>query len=128
VYQNLELFRVSGQMATHAGARQAVVARNIANADTPGYRAQAIAPFNESYTAGTASAMRATRASHIGGGMARLSSATTEVATEPAPNGNSVSLEQELLRGIDTQREHSRALAIYRHTMTVLRTAIGPGS
>jgi flagellar basal-body rod protein FlgB len=47
MYQNLSIFQAAGAMAKHAGARQAVVAQNVANADTPGYRAQTIAPFTE---------------------------------------------------------------------------------
>ncbi|MDG1803103.1 MAG: flagellar biosynthesis protein FlgB, partial [Paracoccaceae bacterium] len=42
-----------------------------------------------------------------------------------SPNGNSVSLEQEMLRSVDAQRQHNRALAIYKHTMTVLRSSLG---
>ena len=40
------------------------------------------------------------------------------------PNGNSVSLETEMLRAVDVQRQHSLALAIYRSGLSVLRTAI----
>jgi hypothetical protein len=29
-----------------------------------------------------------------------------------------------MLRAVDVQRQHARALAIYRHGLTVLRTAI----
>ena len=34
MYQSLQLFQTADAMARHAGTRQAVVARNIANADT----------------------------------------------------------------------------------------------
>jgi flagellar basal-body rod protein FlgB len=41
------------------------------------------------------------------------------------PNGNSVALETEMLRAVDVKRQHDRALAIYKSSLTVLRTAIG---
>lgn len=121
MFDTLDLFRTADAMARHAGARQAVVARNLANADTPGYRAQQIAPFAEAMQTGTG--LRETRDAHTPGTVApgRPRPATAETS----PNGNSVSLELEMLAGIEAEREHSRALAIYKHGMTVLRTALG---
>lgn len=128
MYQSLDLFQTAGAMARHAGARQAVVARNIANADTPGFRAQSIASFKDSYRAAQATPMRATRAGHLTGDMGGASATRTQVATgTPSPNGNTVSLEDELLNSVAVGREHNRALTVYRHTMTVLRSSLGRG-
>lgn len=125
MYQSLDLFSLSGAMAAHAGARQAVVARNVANADTPGFQAQSIASFRDTYRVADASVMRATRPAHLGGApMARAAQAGAAMA-EPAPNGNAVSLELEMVRGVDASREHSRALTIYRHGMQVIRSTLG---
>ena len=125
MYESLDIFRTAAAMARHAGARQAVVAQNIANADTPGYRAQTIAGFADSYRADTGLALRVSRAGHqtavFGPGSARTS-ATTD---EPSPNGNSVSLETEMLNGVEVAREHSRALAIYKHALGIIRTSLG---
>jgi len=128
MYQSLELFQTAGEMARHAGARQAVVARNIANADTPGFKAQEIAPFTEVYRADGQMTLRATRDGHLTG--AATTPATAQVATSttaPSPNGNTVSIEEEMMNAIAVGREHSRALAIYQHAMTVLRTSLGRG-
>ncbi|MEJ6396354.1 FlgB family protein [Yoonia sp. 208BN28-4] len=123
MYQSLAIFETAGKMAQHAGARQAVVARNVANADTPGFQAMHMARFSESYQA--APQMRATRPLHALTAPSGASTATAQVAqTEMSPNGNSVSVEDEMLSAVDASREHSRALAIYKHTMTVLRTTI----
>lgn len=125
MYQSLEIFRTAADMARHAGARQALTARNVANSDTPGYVARHIAPFTDVFRAGPSLQMRATKPGHFGAqsGVSRL--ATTPSGTEPAPNGNTVSIEEEMLNAVSISREHNRALAIYRHTMTVLRTTIG---
>lgn len=128
MYQSLDLFQTAGAMARHAGARQAVVARNIANADTPDFQAQTIAPFKDSYRATAAPTMRTTRAGHIAHSpdAPAATMALTPTGT-PSPNGNTVSLEDELLRSVAVGREHNRALTVYRHTMTVLRSSLGRG-
>lgn len=112
-------------MARHSGARQAVTAANMANADTPGYRARTLAPFAESYSAGADSNLRTTRAQHLSSSAIAGSSSVQISDTEAAPNGNSVSLEQEMVNSVEIQREHNRALAIYKHSLDVLRLSIG---
>ena len=126
MFQNLELFQTAGAMAGHAGSRQAVVAQNIANADTPNFKALEMASFRDVYESNVSGGMNATRPSHLHGQHAAFEQVDPTVSlSEPAPNGNSVSLEDEVLRSVDVAREHSRALAIYRHGMTVLRSTLG---
>lgn len=125
MYQNLEVFRTSAQMAKHAGARQAVTARNIANADTPGYRASHLPEFKDVVGTTTASSMRATRAGHVSGGETGQSSKLTQTTAEASPNGNAVSLEEEMMQSVQIARDHSRALAVYRHAMTVIQSSLG---
>ena len=128
MHSSLDLFQTAHAMARHAGARQAVVAQNIANADTPGYQAQQIAPFKDTYNARSSANMQATRPGHItAAGQGPLNVSVTASSAEPSPNGNTVSLEDELMNSIAVSREHNRALAIYRHTMTILQTSLGRG-
>ena len=122
MYENLALLRTADAMARHAGARQALVARNMANADTPGYRAMTAAPFSESVKAAR-HVMRATRPGHMGyEETTRLR--PTEAGGEASPNGNSVSIETEMIQAAEVEREHNRALSVYRHSLTVLRSVI----
>ncbi len=124
--EEIDLFRLSHAMARHAGARQAVVAQNMANADTPGYGARDIAPFAAHLGDGPGFVARATRPGHLTGpAPGREFEARIERDAIRDPNGNSVALETEMLRGVDTKRQHDRALAIYRAGLNVLRTAIG---
>lgn len=125
MYQSLELFQTAIAMARHAGTNQASVARNIANADTPGFRAQQVTPFHDAYDGATNGTQRLTRAGHMTRDVTQQSSISMKrQGGEAAPNGNTVSLEEELLNSVAVSREHSRALAIYRHTMTVLRSTL----
>ena len=128
MHNSLDIFQTASAMARHAGARQAVVARNIANADTPGFQAQTIPPFNDVYRSGDNSTLRVTRASHMAGGdIGAVAMQVNATGGEPSPNGNTVSLEDELLNSVAVSREHNRALTIYRHAMTVIRTSLGRG-
>jgi flagellar basal-body rod protein FlgB len=50
------------------------------------------------------------------------------VADAPAdPNGNTVSLQDEILRSVEAARAHSRALAVYRASLDLMRASIGKG-
>lgn len=125
MYQSLALFQTAHAMAQHAGARQAVTARNVANADTPDFKAMQIGSFADNYKARLDPAMRVTRAGHMSSAAHVPTAKAVEGTSQPNPNGNTVSLEDEMLQAINISREHNRALAIYRHGMTVLRASIG---
>ena len=121
----LAVFRMSADMARHAGRAQAQIARNIANADTPGYRAQGLHPFEETLGRVETVAMRLTRPTHMVRKDATGDAVLIDRGAEPAPNGNTVSLEDELMESASVASDHRRALAIYSHAMTVLRTSVG---
>ncbi len=124
--ERLETIRMARAMSSHAAERAKIVAGNVANADTPGFRARDLRPFAETYRSNSASPMRATRAGHmtsVGEGSAMVSVVREDGGL--APNGNSVSLEQEMIKTAETRREHDIALAVYRSSLTMLRAAIG---
>jgi len=68
--------------------------------------------------------MRQTRHGHISS-LSRNSQVLASQDTELSPNGNSVSVEKELLKAAQVQSQHDRALAVYKSAMTILRTSIG---
>lgn len=128
MFQNLAVFETAQAMAMHAGKKQAIVAHNVANADTPGYIARDLPDFQELYAPrdSTGHLARATRDRHLHG--ARQASAADlmqEDRSFASPDGNTVSLETEMLRGTDAKRQHDRALAIYKSALTVLRSSLG---
>lgn len=129
MFKNLDIFRMSHAMAVHAGTRQSVIAQNMANADTPGYSARDIKPFQAVFdTEMHATGLRATRPGHLSGHSAQLQLQFDTIERRDGPhdpNGNSVSLETEMLNAVDVKRQHDRALAIYKSGMGVLRSALG---
>ncbi|PZX10069.1 FlgB family protein [Celeribacter halophilus] len=126
MFENLEIFKMAGDMARHAVTRQEVIAKNIANADTPEYRAKDIAPFARTYEQASGTTMRATRAAHILAPKdAAMDYGVFETSGTTSPNGNTVSLETEMMKSSQVRHEHDLALAIYKSSMNILRTSIG---
>ena len=125
----IEVFRMAAAMASHAGTRQAVVAQNIANADTPGYQARDVRPFADLVRKDAAGFQtRATRSGHLHGPMSPLRPEIVMAEGAVAnPNDNKVTLEDEMLKAVDVKRQHDRALAIYRSGLTILRASLGRG-
>ena len=122
MFEKLDLTRMAQGLGSHAGARLGVVAQNIAHADTPGYKARDLPAFAESYD--ETGRMRATRAGHLLAGT--MADPEAKVARGPgSANGNTVSLETEMVRGVEVRQQHEMALAIYRNTSEILRTSLG---
>jgi flagellar basal-body rod protein FlgB len=127
MFEPLDLTRMARALAAHAGARMALVAENVANADTPGYRARDLADFARIYD--RAGSLRATRPGHLGApaGSAAAEALALRHALAEAPNGNAVSLELEMVRAAEVRQQHDMALAIQRAAAGILRSALGRG-
>ena len=129
---DIGLVRLAGALASHASLRQSLIAENVANADTPGYRARDVRPFDEIFGQGAfdATQMRATRDGHIGHGSSQTPYAPEELSKlgAAAPNGNTVSLEDQLVRSAEVQHSHDMALGIYKTSIDILRTSLGRGA
>ncbi len=126
MFNDLNVFKTAYAMATHAGQRQAVVARNMANADTPGYKPRDIEAFQTAFeNTSREVAMTTTRTGHLNGDVRAQPWVEFTVAASSDPNGNGVSLEEEMLKAVEVKRQHDRALAIYKSSIGVLRTSLG---
>lgn len=113
-------------MTDHAARRQVMTARNIANADTPGYQARDLAGFADSYGRPGAPAMNATRARHMTEPLWSAGAPRVIVETTGgSPDGNTVSIEDEMVRSASVKRQHDLALGIYKSGLDMLRTSLG---
>lgn len=124
MFENIQMMRMARALTAHAADRHVATARNIANADTPGYRATDLGEFEESFAQGAS--LRVSDPRHLPApdwtpGAARLA----ETATPMSPNGNSVSLEEELVRAADVKRQHDLSLAVYRSGLDLMRSGLG---
>ncbi|KZM48017.1 flagellar basal body rod protein FlgB [Labrenzia sp. OB1] len=88
--------------------RQATIAENMANANTPGFNARDLEPFT-SVISETRLAMTATHDSHLGQAMEvpRPSDVEKEDSWMVTHSGNSVSIEQELMKAGEVARDHA---------------------
>ena len=126
MFEKLEITRMAQALAAHAGARQGAVAQNIAQADTPGYRAMDVADFATAYRDADAGVtMRATRAGHISQTERSLDLAPRTLRGVASPDGNTVSLESEMVKAVEVRQEHDMALAIYRSVSDIIRASLG---
>ncbi|WP_373945333.1 FlgB family protein [Paracoccus marcusii] len=127
MFEKIEMLRMARAMGQHTQARHIEVARNIANADTPGFRAHDLQPFAETYRqAEEGGTLRVSNARHLDApqwspGGARV----IEVAGPVSPNGNSVSLEEEMVRAAEVKSSHDRSLTIYSSGLDLLRSSLG---
>jgi flagellar basal-body rod protein FlgB len=106
---------LASRQADWLSVRQATVAQNIANANTPGYAAHDIEPFTTLLDE-TSLVMTATHGSHMGS----LADSPEPVRAgkaeswDVAHSGNSVNLEQELMKAGEVSREHALNTSIVK--------------
>lgn len=128
----IDLFQVSGARMRYLAERQNVLSQNIANADTPQYRARDLKPFtfdSALLSAGAAGAplhLAATSPTHLAapnqGGRTVADRAST-YAEEP--NGNTVVLEEQMIKQADVMKAYDMATSVFRHGAGLFRIAVG---
>ena len=127
-----------GQAMRHLSERQRVVAQNIANSETPGYKAREVeAPDFSDLLAqqgsGRSSAHVARPRITLSSGMSALGAHQPEDGhvridrdfTEVKPDGNNVTLEDQLLKMGQIQTDFATMTNLYRKQMSLMKTALG---
>lgn len=94
--------------------RQAAISTNVANANTPGYRAQDIEPFNKILDAKVVPVTVASPMHITTGSRVEAQAMRKDKTWETVHSGNSVSLEQEMLKAGDINRDYSLNTAIVK--------------
>jgi flagellar basal-body rod protein FlgB len=113
-------------------ARQAVLAQNIANADTPHWQARDVVPFSRMLD-GLASAvsplaLAATDGRHLEGEARAAGQAVPDRAVssyEVTPTGNGVVIDEQMEKLAATEVDHRLATDLYKRYVAMLRTALG---
>lgn len=133
----IDLFRLADDRMRYLTERQTVIARNIANADTPGYQAQDLAPpsFDSALLragsiggAGTAPplALARTEAGHLAPSpetsVARSALATPNSSEKP--DRNTVSLDEQMEKSADIANAFALASAVYTQGVSLMKLAI----
>ncbi|NBN63548.1 flagellar basal body rod protein FlgB [Microvirga tunisiensis] len=126
---DLSMFRaLKSKMHWHQ-SRQSVLSENVANADTPGYRAKDMKAFDLDKLESTGSeglSTARTQASHLQGFMSASSNRETRIETfEITPDGNSVSLEEQMMMVTANQMDYQAVTTLYTKSIGLIRTALG---
>ena len=108
--------------------RQRVVAQNVANADTPGYAARDLArpsDFAEALNGARGVELMRTSATHIPASTGTPSRFVVEATpdSETTPDGNSVVVEEQMLRMAESRMEYDAAIGFYQKSLNLLRMA-----
>ena len=104
-------------------SRQRVLAQNIANADTPGWKERDISSF-ATVLAGQAGfgGPSRTQPTHLAG---TVDTQARIMRGETAPDGNAVSIDAQMIKIAQTETDHEAVTAIYRKYMGMFRMALG---
>jgi len=122
---DLYLFQVASQKAEWLSARQAAAASNVANANTPGYRAVDVQPFS-AFLKASPIAMATTDARHLSPA-ASLIDSLRDVEADPAEetlSGNTVNLEHEMINLGEVNRDFSMTANIRRAFHQLILSAL----
>lgn len=113
----MDLDALLAQKMSYLNKRQSVLAENVANADTPGYKAKDLAPFTFGEALKQASmGMATTDVRHIvPASMAGVNEKTIKAKTyETTLSGNSVDLESQMMEVSKTGIEYNEITSIMR--------------
>ncbi len=107
-------------------ARTRMLASNVANADTPGFKPHDLEPFAQSFSSFNLSLVRTDPADIAGSddNAPRADDATGE----QAPDGNAVSIEHQLKLVADTNAQQQLTTTLYRKYIGLTMTALGAGA
>ena len=120
------LFTLAAQRMDWLDRRQTVLARNIANLDTPGYTPRDLAPFAATL-ADAAGTLRRDQPRQLPGATPGLLSGRTRPDAR-APDGNAVPLAAELTKVADTATEQRLVTSLYAKYMAMFQLALGHGN
>lgn len=127
---DIPLFSMLCGRLGYLSERQRVIAQNVANADTPGYRPQDMKPFSfdaRLQAAQGGGGIAITQPGHMSmaghSGQSALPKTRKAVDSETTLDGNGVVLEEEMLKMTDTRMNYDAAIGFYQKSLNLLRMA-----
>lgn len=126
----ISLFQTVTQKLDYMSVRQSMLAQNVANADTPGYRAHDLKPFSEALKTVKPAGMLATHGRHM---VAELGNTTFREENrvqgwEIEPSGNQISLEEQMIEAADNVRDYELATRLMKKHVTMLKATLSTRS
>jgi flagellar basal-body rod protein FlgB len=130
--RKLPIFAMMSKRMAWLAQRQQVLAQNIANADTPGYRPRDLKPlgFKELARSSLASLRpKVTHAAHIatasGARETGFPQTVQKESVETTLSGNAVVLEEQLMKASQTAMDYETTTNLYRKHISMIKDALG---
>ena len=107
--------------------RQRLLAENVSNSDTQGYRPRDLAPLRFDRTTPTLASigLDRTEASHIASSNASSGRASRLGGYDVRPTGIAVNLEDEMIKVAANQMDYQAATTLYTKSLGLIKIAIG---
>lgn len=123
--EKIAFFASASQRIEWLTERQRVIAGNVANANTPGYKAQDVAPFESLMTRTPTGTLNLTHERHLAGTQrAAVEARPDPTAWEESLDGNTVVLEQQTIRANETFEQFNLASQAYKKGHELLTLAL----
>ena len=119
------IFDLARRRMAWAEQRQAVLAKNIANANTPKFQPADVPDFARTLSRTSMAEPLRTQPNHMGGtdpGGARIAAGRPRTHS---PDGNAVVLDQQLMKVADTVTTQALTTSIYKKYMGLFSIALG---
>jgi flagellar basal-body rod protein FlgB len=127
---SIPLFSMLRERLGYLTERQRVVAENVANSDTPGFTPSDLKPFTFSVSTAGQMAMAKTAATtqpnHMAGPQGARRTTFRPVRgrdSETTLDGNSVVLEEEMLKMTEARMSYDAAIGFYQKSLNMIRLA-----
>ena len=125
----INLFKALNARMHWLNQRQQVLAQNVANADTPGYQARDVEPLDFKALLDKAAQplrMKVTDPAHQAGAdrLSAVHISERKQKEESSPTGNSVSLEEEMMKVADTTQTYDLMTNLLDKSVGMLRIAM----
>ncbi len=125
---HIGLFDLAERRLAWADRRQALLAQNVANVNTPRYQPHDLHPFAATLDRAQGVAPARTQPHHMAGSVAsRAPNEFVERTHSQSPDGNAVTLDVQLLKVADTETTHALVTTIYRKYLGMFSMALGRG-
>ena len=132
--ENLALFQALNAKMRYLNQNQRVIAQNIANADTPGYRPKTLKAQNFDSVLGaidkggnTSVRLGTTHSNHMppANKISAAKETTQRDVYEVLPDGNGVIMEEQLIAAGRNQMDYNMMANLYQKQVGLLKTALG---
>ena len=131
--QEIDLLKAIGAKLDYLGQRHKVIAENIANADTPGYKPKDLTPVDfgsvlSGVTGGMGVQPAQTDPMHMGqsgGAVGQANDRKQKTFYEVAPVGNAVVMEEQLFNAGRNVMDYNLMLNLYQKQIGMMKIALG---